>query len=902
MFFSTSSTTTGNNNNVITGCDIKSGSSTATNMIYCIGSSEAINTGNSILNNNIYDFWSNVQDANGILVDTNNANMVIRENSFYQTSARTTATVTTMLTGIKINNTLNQFVLFNIDSNFIGGTVAFAGGSPMILGPSGSNIHQFTGISVANYGFVAPYTFINANTITNIEINSAPTSGGGGTVFTGIELTQGCASISGNTIGSDTIPTSIVLNSSKATNLAGIKYTGDLDAIGIVTLNKIGGIEIAASGATIAHNFYGIQMANGVNTILGNTIGSATMANSIYNKSSANSIVNLNNATFGIYVSAGINTITLNTIANITSSNINTIATVIGINCSILATVQWIDHNQIYNISSKSRSTGSFGLTAAAGIQVDNSLSRLLLWNNKIYNIIDSNATSVATGVIGINLIGSRLTTLNQNIIQGLNNLSTSANASIIGITNNSDSVICDNSVIRLGLNDDGTDITQGVTKMYGISDNSTNSNSMSKYYFNSVYIGGSAVNSGSNKSAAFYRETSSVDSVKLKNNIFVNGRSNSTATGKHYAVLVNNAGNILSDYNIYQTTGTGGTLFGKTDASATDYSSLTLWQSYATAQDINSLNGDPLFLNQDAAFDNTSNSNLKLQVYTIAEASGVDIAPDTVPTDFENNNRAGLTPVDIGADAEDFSCLSFIANINSIGTSTCEGDSILLFTNAGNGDTYQWLLNNSPVSNANSVTYYAVSGGNYQVVKTSEIGCIDTSDVLAVTVYPLPTVSLTAELDSTCIFQTSDELTGTPDGGIYSGTGVTGNNFNPLAAGEGTFIITYAYTDSNGCSNNDSLSIYVGLCPGVKTISSVNSINIFPNPTSGKFIIESSGNISGIEIVNLLGETVYKLEEKNNSQNFSNKIELPNISNGTYFINIQVDGKRYFKKIIINK
>lgn len=897
VFDTSSGTTTGNIHNVIADCDLKDGATTPTNMIYMLGNDTLVNDNNSILRNNIYNFWSNSQNGAGILVKKNNINLVIRKNSFYQTAPRTTAAATTLLTAVKIDNTLNAFAVFTIDSNSIGGTAPLCGGSPMILGPSGTNVHQFTGISMANYGYLLPLAFINGNTITNISINSAPASGGGGTIFTGIVLNPGCASITNNTIGSETIPSSVFLNSSRQTEVIGIKYNGDLDAAGIISLNKIGGIEIAASG-TIGHNFFGIQMSNGINTILSNTIGSATMANSIYNKSTATSVFNFNNSTIGIDVTAGTNTISFNTVANVTSSNTNTIATLIGINTTWLATVVLVDHNTIFNLSSKSRSTGGFGLTAAAGIQVDNSLVPMSVWNNKIYSVIDSNSTSVATTVVGINLIGSTKTTLDQNIIQGLNNLSTSSSASIIGIANNSDSVVCTNAMIRIGLNDNGTSITQGTPKIYGIRDNNTSSNSMSKYYFNTIYIGGSGVISGSTHSAAFYRETSSVDSVKLKDNIFVNGRSNSSATGTHYALLVNNANKLISNYNIYQTTGTGGNLFGKTDATATDYSTLPLWQSYAAGQDANSLIGDPFFMNKDTAFNNTYNSNLKLLAYTIAEASGTGIAPDTTSWDFEYNIRAGLTPIDIGADAEDFSCVSFLAAINSLDTSGCQGDTTLLFANPGIGFTYQWLLNASPVTGATSATYPATASGNYSAIVTSGIGCVDTSAIITITINPLPSVTMVVVDESFCGANdgsaSANVSGGTPPYTYLWSNGATTSAITGLAAD--TFYVTV--TDANACMFTDTA--IVNCLTAIASSSLQNEFTVYPNPAAGKFTIQSFSAISGIKIVNLLGEIIY---DSNVSTPLSittkSEIDLTKEPSGIYFLQLRTESKIQRMKLV---
>ncbi len=47
---------------------------------------------------------------------------------------------------------------------------------------------------------------------------------------------------------------------------------------------------------------------------------------------------------------------------------------------------------------------------------------------------------------------------------------------------------------------------------------------------------------------------------------------------------------------------------------------------------------------------------------------------------------------------------------------------------------TYQWLVDGTPISGATGNTYNVTENGNYRVVVTNEFGCVDTSDVYAVT------------------------------------------------------------------------------------------------------------------------------------------------------------------------
>ena len=57
--------------------------------------------------------------------------------------------------------------------------------------------------------------------------------------------------------------------------------------------------------------------------------------------------------------------------------------------------------------------------------------------------------------------------------------------------------------------------------------------------------------------------------------------------------------------------------------------------------------------------------------------------------------------------------------------------------------------------------------------------------------------------------------LLGTPSGGGFSGTGVSGGNFDPSIAGVGTHIITYTYTDGSGCivSKSDAVTVQALPC-----------------------------------------------------------------------------------------
>ncbi|MHB1195707.1 MAG: hypothetical protein ACYC0A_02615, partial [Lutibacter sp.] len=86
---------------------------------------------------------------------------------------------------------------------------------------------------------------------------------------------------------------------------------------------------------------------------------------------------------------------------------------------------------------------------------------------------------------------------------------------------------------------------------------------------------------------------------------------------------------------------------------------------------------------------------------------------------------------------------------------------------------------------------------------------CVN-SDTTTITVNALPVVDA-GSYGPVCIDATDITLVGSPVGGVWSGTGVTGNLFDPSV---GTQTLTYTYTDGNSCVNSDTTTITVNALP----------------------------------------------------------------------------------------
>lgn len=130
--------------------------------------------------------------------------------------------------------------------------------------------------------------------------------------------------------------------------------------------------------------------------------------------------------------------------------------------------------------------------------------------------------------------------------------------------------------------------------------------------------------------------------------------------------------------------------------------------------------------------------------------------------------------------------------------TSFCSGSSTTL--NAGAGyNSYLWS------TLATTATISVGSAGNFTCTVTNVSGCTGSATVTT-TINPLPAVSFSGLANSYFVTDPPASLTGSPPGGMFSGTGISGNAFSAASAGVGgPYTISYLYTDGNGCSKSSS-------------------------------------------------------------------------------------------------
>ena len=84
----------------------------------------------------------------------------------------------------------------------------------------------------------------------------------------------------------------------------------------------------------------------------------------------------------------------------------------------------------------------------------------------------------------------------------------------------------------------------------------------------------------------------------------------------------------------------------------------------------------------------------------------------------------------------------------------------------------------------------------SYYDIFTPDAGQCALETTIQVTVNDLPVVTCPETMAMTSADGVTALTGATPAGGVYSGTNVTDNNFDPAGLAIGSYVITYTYTD----------------------------------------------------------------------------------------------------------
>lgn len=624
-------------NTSINNCFIGDSNVVATAGIRVYSNNQSNSVNNSITDNIILNTGSNYTGYGIYIYGNNNNTWYIERNHLFNSLP---------LSGL--TSVLNYYGIYvaganaHIKNNFIGGSELNCAGAAFEVGPAANN-NIFNGIYFA--GSANQFASIQGNTIANFfwpGISAQP--------WTGIYIQSGRAFIGdtiGNTIGDPTGGTTSIYVLSQTTTTTPIAYGIRTLTTGNVTVknSSIAGINATGVNSTYPCAVNAINVANTTQAnISDNIIGSTVYPNSIraaspngfYPQSAIG--INVSSSSFGSL------NITGNTIANMGNSGTST--SLQNYACGIFVTGNLsanISDNNINNLFSASGNPSSNGITSLVGIYYNTTSSASALISNNRIHSLRTTSTNTPASCFGINVISTSGSPINvdRNFVHSFSSVSTSLLASLCGINLQEGIINATNNMIRLGVDANGNSNALsnpiiGINKI-------TNYNTA--ILNNSVYVGGTVTGTAAINTYAFRKSTDGYD--EIKNNIFINQRSNLTTGGKHYAMGFNSVNNVASNNNLFLASGNNGRLF---QLNSTDYNTRAAWFN-ATSLDNNSDSAENYFIN---ATGNALNVNLHLNagLPTKAEGNGT---PTFLTEDFDGQLRNGLTPVDIGADAGNF-------------------------------------------------------------------------------------------------------------------------------------------------------------------------------------------------------------------------------------------------------
>lgn len=318
----------------------------------------------------------------------------------------------------------------------------------------------------------------------------------------------------------------------------------------------------------------------------------------------------------------------------------------------------------------------------------------------------------------------------------------------------------------------------------------------------------------------------------------------------------------------IYFSGNGGSTNYSFVNTNSNDWSLQNNWIAQNATNDSPGLPNNT----QNAAWINALKLNISASVYqgcaplNVQFSSNVDTtASFSYQWDFGNSNTANISNSSFTFTMPGVFSVVFTVS-NALGCSISDTLQINVQNSAmptapnlpdlcSNVDSFQLPLNVNSSFNwsgpfvVNNVFYPNLAGVGSHVLTFSDTGTCAGSVQTSILVSNAPSVGFSM-MDS--VFCASDNPyplnQGFPVGGYYSGLGVLNANFNPSLAGAGTHNLTYNYTNSQGCSDSATQTVYVKPIPVIQ-FSMPDTICIdqtqlqLPtvNPTGGDFYFQGN-------------------------------------------------------------
>ncbi|MCG8475631.1 MAG: hypothetical protein MI784_09170 [Cytophagales bacterium] len=137
----------------------------------------------------------------------------------------------------------------------------------------------------------------------------------------------------------------------------------------------------------------------------------------------------------------------------------------------------------------------------------------------------------------------------------------------------------------------------------------------------------------------------------------------------------------------------------------------------------------------------------------------------------------------------------------------------------------------------------------------------------------------------------------------LYSGDGVSGDYFKPSGLRQGTYNITYTYTDSTGrCNFSRRIRLRVATCLDVGS-SGAEKLEVFPNPLGHelniRFLEIVKGASASIRVVGVDGKVYREAKRKPDQLDQPVRIDMSQLPLAPYILVIKYGDKEYRYRVL---
>ncbi len=197
-------------------------------------------------------------------------------------------------------------------------------------------------------------------------------------------------------------------------------------------------------------------------------------------------------------------------------------------------------------------------------------------------------------------------------------------------------------------------------------------------------------------------------------------------------------------------------------------------------------------------------------------------------------------------------------------------------FSLTATGATYYYLNNNSMVGNTS--IQFPVSTSSYTLLGVDGNNCANTH-IFTITVNSLPVINISPSSWMLCTGQTVTlQATGA---NTYTWNSVPGGSVYIDSPTSNTNYILQG-TNQQGCTNSSSVTIIVSVCTAIENNIYDQTLTIYPNPSSGSYVIKSTEEFNKIIVFNATGQIINNVSFEN-----INQINLFDWPNGIYLAKI---------------